>query len=131
MQILPAVSEHGSSVFFVLSLGSNQYRAGSVYDLCVCVHFNDRNTRRRLNRKWFWRSRGIEPATPGLQGIAWFDELRDRRGQISFQCNLISPTRFFYKLPFSKLVIFVLVKGRQFPNDKLDIDLRVCQLLCW
>ena len=25
---------------------------------------------RRLNRKWFYGEPGIEPATPGLQGIA-------------------------------------------------------------
>ena len=46
-------------------MGSNQYWTERVYDLCVY----DGNSR-RLNRSGFMEKPGIEPATPGLQGIA-------------------------------------------------------------
>ena len=48
--------------FLCLSLGSNQYRAGRVYDLCV--HYDV--SIRRLTESGFMEKQGIEPATPGL-----------------------------------------------------------------
>ena len=52
--------------FVAFSMGSNQYWAGRVYDLCV---YYDGNSR-RLTESGFMEKPGIEPATPGLQGIA-------------------------------------------------------------
>ena len=58
-------------------MGSNQYWAGRVYDVCLLY---DGSTRRltesgfmekpRLTESGFMEKPGIEPATPGLQGIA-------------------------------------------------------------
>ena len=48
--------------FLWLSLGSNQYRDGRVYDLCV---FYDWSTL-RLTASGFMEKPGIEPGTPGL-----------------------------------------------------------------
>ena len=47
-------------------MGSNQYWAGRVYDVCLLY---DGSTR-RLTESGFMEKPGIEPATPGLQGIA-------------------------------------------------------------
>ena len=47
-------------------MGSNQYWARGVYDVCLLY---DGSTR-RLTESGFMEKPGIEPATPGLQGIA-------------------------------------------------------------
>ena len=52
--------------FCGFSMGSNQYWAGRVYDVCLLY---DGSTR-RLTESGFMEKPGIEPATPGLQGIA-------------------------------------------------------------
>ena len=55
-----------TELFFVASLGINQFcRVGLRY---VCW-FHDGNTQ-RLTDSGFMEKPGIEPATPGLQGIA-------------------------------------------------------------
>ena len=53
--------------FCGFSMGRNQYWAGRVYDLCVyCMT----GTTEGLTESGFMEKPGIEPATPGLQGIA-------------------------------------------------------------
>ena len=48
-------------------MGRNQYWAGRVYDLCV---YNMTGTPEGSTESGFVEKPGIEPATPGLQGIA-------------------------------------------------------------
>ena len=52
--------------FLWLSLGSNQYRREGLWFVCLLY---DGSTR-RLTESGFMEKPGIEPATPGLQGIA-------------------------------------------------------------
>ena len=53
--------------FCGFSMGRNQYWAGRVYDLCVyCMT----GTPKGSTESGFMEKPGIEPATPGLQGIA-------------------------------------------------------------
>ena len=49
------------------SMGRNQYWAGRVYDLCV---YYMTGTPEGSTESGFMEKPGIEPATPGLQGIA-------------------------------------------------------------
>ena len=53
--------------FCGFSMGSNQYWAGRVYDLCV---YYMTGTPEGSTESGFMEKPGIEPATPGLQGIA-------------------------------------------------------------
>ena len=48
-------------------MGTNQYWAGRVYDLCV---YYMTGTPEGSTESGFMEKPGIEPATPGLQGIA-------------------------------------------------------------
>ena len=48
-------------------MGINQYWAGRVYDLCV---YYMTGTPEGSTESGFMEKPGIEPATPGLQGIA-------------------------------------------------------------
>ena len=48
-------------------MGSNQYLAGRVYNLCVYYMMG---TPEGSTESGFMEKPGIEPATPGLQGIA-------------------------------------------------------------
>ena len=48
-------------------MGRNQYWAGRVYDLCV---YYMTGTPEGSTESGFMKKPGIEPATPGLQGIA-------------------------------------------------------------
>ena len=48
------------------SMGRNQYWAGRVYDLCV---FYMTGTPEGSTESGFMEKPGIEPATPGLQGL--------------------------------------------------------------
>ena len=48
-------------------MGRNQYWAGRVYDLCV---YYMTETPEGSTESVFMEKPGIEPATPGLQGIA-------------------------------------------------------------
>ena len=48
-------------------MGRNQYWAGRVYDLCV---YYMTGTPEGSTKSGFMEKPGIEPATPGLQGIA-------------------------------------------------------------
>ena len=48
-------------------MGSNQYWVGRVYDLCV---YYMTGTPEGSTESGFIEKPGIEPATPGLQGIA-------------------------------------------------------------
>ena len=48
-------------------MGRNQYWAGRVYDLCV---YYMTGTPEGSTESGFKEKQGIEPATPGLQGIA-------------------------------------------------------------
>ena len=49
------------------SMGRNQYWAGRVYDLCV---YYMTGTPEGSTKSGFMEKPGIEPAIPGLQGIA-------------------------------------------------------------
>ena len=53
--------------FCGFSMGRNQYWAGRVYDLCV---YYMTGTPDGSTESGFMEKPGIEPATPGLQGIA-------------------------------------------------------------
>ena len=53
--------------FCGLSMGKNQYWAGRVYDMCV---YYMTGTPEGSTESGFMEKPGIEPATPGLQGIA-------------------------------------------------------------
>ena len=53
--------------FCGFSMGGNQYWAGRVYDLCV--HYMT-GTPEGSTESGFIEKPGIEPATPGLQGIS-------------------------------------------------------------
>ena len=53
--------------FCGFSMGSNQYWAGRVYDLCVLYMMG---TPEGSTESGFMEKPGIKPATPGLQGIA-------------------------------------------------------------
>ena len=53
--------------FCGFSMGRNQYCAGMVYDLCV---YYMTGTPEGSTESGFMEKPGIEPATPGLQGIA-------------------------------------------------------------
>ena len=55
------------TTFCGFSMGRNQYWAGRVYDLCV---YYMTGTPEGSNKSGFMEKPGIEPATPGLQGIA-------------------------------------------------------------
>ena len=55
------------STFCGFSKGRNQYWAGRVYDLCV---YYMTGTPEGSTESGFMEKPGIEPATPGLQGIA-------------------------------------------------------------
>ena len=55
------------TTFCGFSMGSNQYWAGRVYDLCV---YYMTGTPEGSTESGFMEKPGIEPATPGLQGIA-------------------------------------------------------------
>ena len=54
--------------FCGFSMGSNQYWAGMVYD-DMCVYYKT-GTPEGSTESGFMEKPGIEPATPGLQGIA-------------------------------------------------------------
>ena len=53
--------------FCDFSMGRNQYWAGRVYDLCV---YYMTGTPEGSTESGFMEKPGIEPTTPGLQGIA-------------------------------------------------------------
>ena len=55
------------ALFCGFSMGRNQYWAGRVYDLCV---YYMTGTHEGSTESGFMEKPGIEPATPGLQGIA-------------------------------------------------------------
>ena len=55
-----------SNIFCGFSMGSNQYWAGRVYDLCV---YFMTGTPEGSTESGFMEEPGIEPATPGLQDI--------------------------------------------------------------
>ena len=57
----------GQKLFCGFSMGRNQYWAGRVYDLCV---YYMTGTPEGSTESGFMEKPGIEPATPGLQGIA-------------------------------------------------------------
>ena len=56
-----------NNTFCGFSMGRNQYWAGRVYDLCV---YYMTGTPEGSTESGFMEKPGIEPATPGLQGIA-------------------------------------------------------------
>ena len=56
-----------SFFFCCFSMGRNQYWAGRVYDMCV---YYMTGTPEGSTESGFMEKPGIEPATPGLQGIA-------------------------------------------------------------
>ena len=71
--IEPATPDlQGKKNFLWLSLGRNQYRREGLWFVCLLY---DGSTRRLTERGFMWfygfmEKPGIEPATPGLQGIA-------------------------------------------------------------
>ena len=66
-QRLKVSSDRQKKTFCGFSMGRNQYWAGRVYDLCV---YYMTGTPEGSTESGFMEKPGIEPATPGLQGIA-------------------------------------------------------------
>ena len=64
---LPQDIAKKKTTFCGFSMGRNQYWAGRVYDLCV---YYMTGTPEGSTQSGFMEKPGIEPATPGLQGIA-------------------------------------------------------------
>ena len=64
----PGLQDKGLSPtpFCGFSMGSNQYWAGRVYDLCVYFMMG---TPKVSTKRGFMEKPGIEPTTPGLQDI--------------------------------------------------------------
>ena len=60
-------SQKKNKTFCGFSMGRNQYWAGRVYDLCV---YYMTGTPEGSTESGFMEKPGIEPATPGLQGLA-------------------------------------------------------------
>ena len=67
MPLNMAAERYLSKLFCGFSMGRNQYLAGRVYDLCV---YYMTGTPEGSTESGFMEKPGIEPATPGLQGIA-------------------------------------------------------------
>ena len=63
----PRIVVFEKKTFCGFSMGRNQYWAGRVYDLCV---YYKTGTPEGSTENGFREKPGIEPATPGLQGIA-------------------------------------------------------------
>ena len=61
------IRKRPKKTFCGFSMGRNQYWAGRVYDLCV---YYMTGTPVGSTESDFMEKPGIEPATPGLQGIA-------------------------------------------------------------
>ena len=61
------VKKRKKKTFCGFSMGRNQYWAGRVYDLCF---YYMTGTPEGSTESGFMEKPGIEPATPGLQGIA-------------------------------------------------------------
>ena len=64
---LKASQKTGQKTFCGFSMGKNQYWAGRVFDLCV---YYMTGTPEGSTESGFMEKPGIEPGTPGLQGIA-------------------------------------------------------------
>ena len=63
-------------------MGRNQYWAGRVYDLCV---YYMTGTPEGSTESDFMEKPGIEPATPGLQGIALIHYTASQlKGEVSY-----------------------------------------------
>ena len=60
-------------------MGRNQYWAGRVYDLCV---YYMTGTPEGSTESGFMEKPGIEPATPGLQGIALIHYTKTKRASL-------------------------------------------------
>ena len=67
LHLHPFWSHAKNKSFCGFSMGSNQYWAGRIYDLCV---YYMTGTPKGSTESGFMEKPGIEPATPGLQGIA-------------------------------------------------------------
>ena len=63
----PFIKQKRHIFFCGFSMGRNQYWAGRVYNLCV---YYMTGTPEGSTESGFMEKPGIEPATPGLQGIA-------------------------------------------------------------
>ena len=75
-------------------MGRNQYWAGRVYDLCV---YYMTGTPEGSTESGFMEKPGIEPPTPGLQGIAlihYTTGLLETRGVNFAQFDRITNTKF-------------------------------------
>ena len=66
-QLAVIILKKQKQTFCGFSMGRNQYWAGRVYDLCV---YYMTGTPEGSTESGFMEKPGIEPATPGLQGIA-------------------------------------------------------------
>ena len=68
--------------FCGFSMGRNQYWAGRVYDLCV---YYMTGTPEGSTESGFMEKPGIEPTTPGLQGIALIHYTTGASQMVSFK----------------------------------------------
>ena len=68
-------------------MGRNQYWAGRVYDLCV---YYMTGTTEGSTESGFMEKPGIEPATPGLQGIALIHYTTARRFNDDIHSNTLN-----------------------------------------
>ena len=76
-------SKKKKKTFCGFSIGRNQYWAGRVYDLCV---YYMTGTPEGSTESGFMEKPGIQPATPGLQGIAL---IHYTTGLLKFKTSII------------------------------------------
>ena len=69
-------------------MGRNQYWAGRVYDLCV---YYMTGTPEGSTESDFMEKPGIEPATPGLQGISLISLIHYTMGASSYAFEVLYP----------------------------------------
>ena len=67
-------------------MGRNQYWAGRVYDLCV---YYMTGTPEGSTESSFIEEPGIEPATPGFQGIALIHYCKVASNRIAFKFGIM------------------------------------------
>ena len=92
MEHLHSVENNKKKTFCGFSIGSNQYWAGKVYDMCGVFLLYDGSTR-RLTESDFMEKLGIEPATPGLQDIGLSPATE---GDRLFQCRIVRGKKEFF-----------------------------------
>ena len=100
-------------------MGRNQYWAGRVYDLCV---YYMTGTPEGSTESGFMEKPGIEPATPGLQGIALTHYTTGasqiiKPGVFSLVGNYLRPSNNYRQSIFNiNAVVLILINCKDLRN---------------